>query len=203
MKETATCKNCGEKFEYERKKKAKIYCSKKCAYQYYNRNCRDKEHERLRQARLREDSPEKAILYRITSSANNSNRACDIDEQWILSRLARGTCEATGLPLVFKAYKPGDKGVRSFFAPSIDRIDNNGDYIKSNIRLVCWGYNLVKNSFTDREVVAMSLGTILQAVPSQLHQQIINLLPKAVISTLPSNNPFVSEDGRTALSQGN
>jgi hypothetical protein len=189
--ESAICKNCGQHFEYERKRKAKTYCSFKCGQQYYNKNVRDKDYEKNRQANLRKERPAKAILYRIKSSANRSGYPFQLSENWVQARLDAGVCEATGLPLVMKHYQPGKRGGRGFFSPSVDRIDNGVGYIPSNTRLVCWGYNLMKNCFTDREATALSLATVLQAVPIQQQKKILKLLPQSVVATLPTGCRFI------------
>lgn len=198
-KDIIVCKNCGDTVEYERVKKPRQFCSTKCGYQFHNRNSRNKEEERQRQARLREEFPEKNIIYRFRSAAKKAGRSFNLSEKWVKDRLARGVCEVTGLPFAKKTYKRGDCGKRTFFTPSIDRIDNNGDYIESNVRLVCWGYNLVKNSFTDREVMAVSLATILQTVPQQLRPDLVKLLPPFVVSTLPSGNGFIDINGNPII----
>ena len=194
--ETGKCQNCGTTFQYNRTRRPKAFCSPKCYQQHYNQNKRDKQSERLRQAKLREEKPALSMLYRFRTSAKQHNLPISITEDWIEQRLKNGVCEITGLPLVKKSYKPGDQGNRDFFSPSIDRINNNAGYTPSNCRLVCWGYNLVKNNYTDREVIAFCLATVLQAVPTNMQSQLLHALPALVRSCLPSGNPFVGPNGK-------
>ncbi len=194
--ETSKCKHCGSIFQYNRTARPKSYCSNKCYQQHYNQNCRDRESERQRQVKLREEAPATSMLYQLRSRAKKMGLAMNIKESWLQQRLESGVCEITGLPLVKKQYKPGDHGNRDFFSPSIDRINNNVGYIESNCRMVCWGYNLVKNHYTDREVLAFSLATVLQAIPQSLQPELLRALPSFIRSCLPSGNPFVSANGQ-------
>lgn len=193
--ETCKCRHCGTIFQHERTRRAKTFCSRKCYQQHYNQNRRNPEGERLRQAKLRKEKPALSMLYRVRHAAKKQGLACSLTEAWIEQRLNTAVCEVTGLPLVTKDYKPGDQGNRDFFAPSLDRINNNAGYTPSNCRLVCWGYNLVKSNYTDREVLAFSTAVVLQAVPEVLQAKLLQALPPLLRACLPSGNPFVEANG--------
>lgn len=66
----------------------------------------------------------------------------DIDEEWIMEKLKKGKCEATGLPF---DYTIGtfvkDSKTTNPFTPSIDRIDSNEGYMKDNCWIVLWAVN--------------------------------------------------------------
>lgn len=81
----------------------------------------------------------------------------DIDRQFIEEKLRKGVCEVTGLPFDFTS--PGQSR-KNPFAPSIDRIDNNIGYIKSNVRLVLWAVNLMHGEMTDEQLVNMCKAVI-------------------------------------------
>jgi len=191
--ETIICKFCGNEHTYVRTHRPKIYCSKKCGEKYNNRFNRDKEEERKRLASYRKKNPEKTIHSVLKFSANRNSLAFDLTPEWIAKKLNTGRCEMTDMPVNHKQYKKGNKGDRDFLSPSFDRIDNSKGYTKSNLRLVCWGYNLSKNNFTDRDVTAMSLSVVLKSVPKSLRAQLLALLPDSLIACLPSGSPFVSQ----------
>lgn len=72
----------------------------------------------------------------------------------IIPALCAGICQATG-----RAFDmgPPPEGRRSNpFAPSIDRIDNNVGYIKENIQVVVWAYNLAKGEWSTNELLELS-----------------------------------------------
>lgn len=191
MKTMCTCANCGTTFEYERKRKARKYCSQRCASSYFGKHLRDKASERQRQVKFWAEYPEKAMLYRLRSAAKRQGQVCTVTAEWLKTKLDRGICEITGLPLSRKPYKRGDVGKRSFFAPSIDRINNDLGYTQANVRLTCWGYNLCKNSFTDREVSALAVSTVLNALPPKYRDDVVDLLPPQLLNSLPAGSLFM------------
>ena len=74
----------------------------------------------------------------------------DLDKNWVLDRIIAG-CVKTGLPFIFDS-----KRLRHPFSPSIDRIDNNKGYIKTNCQLVYWAYNTTKAEFMDDDIYVMA-----------------------------------------------
>lgn len=71
--------------------------------------------------------------------------------QEIQTRMDKGFCELTGVPLNLNsiAEKP------SFDVPSIDRIDSMKGYVYSNIRIVCFAANAMLGSWG--EVLALEM----------------------------------------------
>lgn len=63
-----------------------------------------------------------------------------ITTAWVESELRRGTCAATGLPLVHR---------HPMLRPSIDRVDSSLGYVEENCRVVCHLANLGKAEWDD------------------------------------------------------
>ena len=186
------CPACGTIFyidpSIKRRGRKKIYCNYRCGTDYHCKHVRDKDTERLRMSEYFTEYPEVRFLASTKRLAKIKQIAFDLDANWFKERLARGVCEVTGLPIKVKQYSAGKRGNRGFFSPSIDRIDNNAGYIPSNTRLVCWGYNLSKNQFTDREVNALAVAILIQSIPRSLKAQFIDSLRNILVASLPSGH---------------
>lgn len=74
----------------------------------------------------------------------------NLDLEFILDKLTIGVCEVTGIP--FNYDKPNGITCNKF-SPSLDRVDNNTGYIKSNVQVVIWQYNLMKGQISDNELL--------------------------------------------------
>lgn len=83
----------------------------------------------------------------------------NLDREWLFNRLSNGVCEVSGLPLVFD-HKFSDKQSRSPWGPSIDRIDSKKGYTKSNSRIVCNIYNLMKSTGDDDHVLQICMALL-------------------------------------------
>ena len=70
----------------------------------------------------------------------------------------------------------------------MDRIDNTLGYTQENCRMVCWGYNLTKNNYTDRDVHAFAISTTLQFVHKNMQKELLKLLPDHCLEYFPSGN---------------
>ena len=79
----------------------------------------------------------------------------DLDIDWIKNRLSN--CSVTGVPLVIRDIKSkqtyGNYRDRDPMSPSIDKIDPSAGYTKDNCRVVCWWYNVCKQTWSDEEVL--------------------------------------------------
>lgn len=186
-----TCQNCGKEFSVpaiQKRGRKQIYCTYRCGTDFYYNSVRENEDFKARSAAYQAGNPAKRFLSSTKRAAKLRKLGFDLTEQWIQERLDRGICEITGLPIKVKQYKQSDIGSRSFFSPSIDRIDNSVGYIPSNCRIVCWGYNLAKNQFTDREINALAVSLILQSLPLTAQTSFLSMLPKILLASLPSDH---------------
>jgi len=82
------------------------------------------------------------ILRAVQKRSRKAGIDCDLTEAWMNERLARGTCEMSGLE--FRR-----EGRWSPFSPSIDRINPGGPYTQSNCRLVIWILNRALANYGD------------------------------------------------------
>lgn len=185
--EIRQCDFCKDDFivKLGRKGRRKIYCSHSCGIKYHNSK-KTADENRDQVAQYFQDNPEKRFLSATKSSAKKRGLIFDLTEKWFRERLEKGVCEVTGLPIKPKPYQQGKIGDRGFYSPSIDRIDNNIGYIESNCRMVCWGYNLAKNKFTDRDLIALSLALLLSYTPKALKAGLLEYVSDNVLSSLPS-----------------
>ena len=186
-----TCPSCGAIFSVSSKPKKgrkKIYCKYRCGTDYHCNHVRDKRAQNDRIAMYFNEHPDKRFLASTKQSAKNRGLSFDLTAEWFKARLDRGVCEVTGLPIKIKLYKKNDMGNRGFYSPSIDRIDNTVGYIPSNCRLVCWGYNLAKNKFTDRDLCALAVSLLIQSVPAMVRSHLLKLIPNTLLASLPSGH---------------
>lgn len=139
----------------------------KCYLHWYNTTQRNKESERIRQAKYRSNNFPKYILTRFKSKAKKEGRNFNLDENWIKTQLKNKVCSVTGLPFEIPTYKPGKVGERGPWTPSVDRIDNNLGYTKNNCQLVIWMYNLAKNNYTENDLIRMSMAFVSKKIMMQ------------------------------------
>ena len=93
----------------------------------------------------------KAVIRRPTSNIELT----DIQTQW---ELQQGRCAYTGISLILKDDKHGNKNAKPYQVASLDRIDSAKPYDKGNIQFVSASINLMKNVMTDadtKELIAV------------------------------------------------
>ena len=188
---TKACPHCGTGFmvsTVKKKGRKRKYCSHSCSLKYYGKHIRSNEDRTAWVANYYQQFPAKRWAAAVKQSAKQRGLAYDLTEEWFEERLDRGKCELSGLPIRTKLYKPKDVGQRNFYSPSVDRIDNNIGYIPSNCRLVCWGYNIGKYSYTDRDLYALSLAIVMQSLSPSMKPAFLEMMPPALLANLPSGH---------------
>lgn len=63
-------------------------------------------------------------------------------------------CPKTGIPLLIHNNSENSKQ-KYIDTPSVDRINPNLGYVKDNIQIVCYWYNIAKLTFSDEEMLNM------------------------------------------------
>jgi hypothetical protein len=71
---------------------------------------------------------------------------CSLTWEWLEQKLSNGKCEVSNIPFDMSA--GNGKGHRkNSWAPSVDRINQMGDYSPENCRMTVWIYNRARGAF--------------------------------------------------------
>jgi len=181
--ETIQCGYCGVSHTYERKRKAKLYCSNKCGVAFHGKYVRDKAKLALRVTSYYKNNYAKRLIVTSKQSANKKQIAHTVTEKHINSQLATGCCQVTGLPIKSNI-GTGEK--RGSYSPSLDRIDNSVGYHDSNVRIVSWGYNVAKNKFSDRDLNNLAIALTASHLGKNERAKFKALLPLSLLAGLPA-----------------
>lgn len=144
---TLRCSSCGEvktPEEFHNSNSAsntskKAYCCKSCVSKKQSkRNMTEIGYKANLWQNLKGNAKRRGISVEIEKS--------DIDK---LFKSQGGLCAVTGMPMQFSALESG----KNSYAVSVDRIDNDLGYTRSNIRLVCARVNLMKMELSDDQMM--------------------------------------------------
>lgn len=81
----------------------------------------------------------------------------DFSSVWIEEKIKLGFCEATGIQFDLTSQTNDTVHAKNPWVPSIDRIDSTKPYVKDNVQIVVYMYNVCKAEFTHKEVVKFCL----------------------------------------------
>ena len=77
----------------------------------------------------------------------------DFSSTWLEQKIINGKCEVTGIPFDLFNKRSTSVHAKNPWVPSLDRIDSSKPYLKNNVQLVVFMYNVCKAEFTHLDVV--------------------------------------------------
>jgi hypothetical protein len=77
----------------------------------------------------------------------------DFNTEYIYNKIKEGYCEITGIKFDLETETKKSLHTKNPWVPSIDRIDSSKPYLKDNIKIVIFMYNVCKSEFTHEDVV--------------------------------------------------
>jgi hypothetical protein len=101
------------------------------------------------------------MFHNIQHRSKTKDMPFDLTLDFILGELKKGQCPRTGIKFTFTD-NGRNMGARKASTPSIDKIDPKKGYVKDNVQIVCWWYNLSKSTFTDNEVIELCKRVVKQ-----------------------------------------
>jgi hypothetical protein len=127
---------------------SRINLNRNLVYECWSSECKNCENQRKKLEKERAaqnkglDYNIHVILREIKRRTNQYNRDIDIDETFLneLYNKQNGICPYTGLQMSFD--------INSYQRLSLDRIDSNAGYIKTNVVWCCWIANNMKQSMS-------------------------------------------------------
>jgi hypothetical protein len=104
------------------------------------------------------DNPDKLRAQRLWGNAYKRAKLLgwpelDFDTEWIYNKILEGHCEATGISFDLTSVTRITNHAKNPWVPSIDRIDSSKPYLKDNVQIVVFMYNVCKSEFTHEDVV--------------------------------------------------
>ena len=163
--------------EAHERKKARARAQAKKAPEYHADRIRRwradnpaKKAEIYRRSRTSVEARARAMLRTSQTRARSKGWDFDLDLPWILDRLLRGRCEATGLELSLVEHPTAYRHPRS---PSVDRLDSKGGYTKGNCQIVATIHYLSKGEWlvTDHLAYVEACARRYGLIPEQLEKE--------------------------------
>lgn len=131
----------------KKKKEIKFFCASSKMKTGLSSSCKECDLKRYKNKRITNPYRFKAgsMLHNTKAKCKKDKILYDLDLDFVEERLKQG-CPMTGLP-----FDINNRFVLPF-SPSIDRIDPNKGYLKSNCRVILMGVNALKGGGTDDDV---------------------------------------------------
>ena len=149
------CKSCQDKYYYSYKEKN---LEKVRAYvKEYNARPESKEKRKPYMEEWYRKSPRQSLrasLLNVRKRKNMPDDAVTLDELCEMFERQQGKCALSGIEMTWR------KGKITATSISIDRIDPDVGYSKTNVRLVCYAINAFRGRMTDDEMFVMALTLI-------------------------------------------
>lgn len=101
----------------------------------------------------RKENPAIALYNSSRQNASKKNLAFDLTPEYVRELISPMLCAVSGIALTTEKE-------RGPWAPSIDRIDNLGGYVKGNVRVTCWMFNRAKAHWSDEEFMLLVNGIV-------------------------------------------
>ena len=146
------CKICNEKIRDVYRLNNLDLCAKQA--RNYRLNNKDVYNKNDREYRALYHKSIKGYASRLYGGAKyrskKKNMDIEITSEWIYNRLEPLICEVTGFALTIKS---GGSNKTQPLQPTLDRIDNSKGYTINNTRVTCWWYNVMKQDWSDEEII--------------------------------------------------
>lgn len=153
------CKECGSHFLTKIRYTICDSCrpfirKKKCPYCENMINCNSNKCTKCRNiSKIGTGDGFKEFIRRIRARQTKKNKTSDLNIQYLKELWAtqQGKCAYTGIKLRLPDYKKNSNS--SIFTASLDRIDSNIWYMKSNVQFVSMAINYMKHSMTHEDTL--------------------------------------------------
>ena len=90
------------------------------------------------------------LLQTCKMRAKKIGKPFNLRREWLLEKLERGYCEATGILFQYEA--GNGSASKGKYGPSIDRIDSSKGYTEDNCQVVIFQYNVAKGQWSESDL---------------------------------------------------
>lgn len=149
----AACKICDSaKYSAYRKSKLEKYAEYSRIHRATDPNYASYDSLRKKKSKLTIDGFASKLFSSSKNRAKKKNLDFDLSTSFIREMLVPLKCAATGFDLVLDDNLTGRIGP---LLPSLDRIDSSRGYLKDNVRLVCWWWNVMKQDWQEDLIIEL------------------------------------------------